>query len=129
MEVAGTFAVLIKHYIKMAQEKLKSNQKFLFPIGSHTGTIEPFLVETVIWKDENGNEIHGATLDQLGGILKPSEGFDIVLKTNQNGKLEQVKMSFDDQKRLGGNVSLDMQKIDELASFYNELHKKENASL
>lgn len=125
-EIAGSFAVLIKRYTRMAQEKLKPNQKLLFPLGSHTGMIEPFLAGTVIWKDKDGNEARGATLEEMGGNFKPSEGFDIVLKTDQNGKLEQVKMRFDDQARLGGEVYLDMQKIDEFAEFYNELHKKED---
>lgn len=123
-EVAGTFAVLIKHYVRMIQEKLNSNQKFLFPLGSHTGMIEPFLSESVIWKDKDENERHGATLDEMGGIFKPAEGFDIVLKTDQDGKLEQVQMRFDDQSRLGGEVYLNMQKVDELAEFYRELHEK-----
>ncbi|MCD6149477.1 hypothetical protein J7J13_01680 [bacterium] len=124
-EIAGSLAVLVKHYIKMMQEKLKSNQRLLFPLGSHTGMIEPFLAETVIWKDKDSNEVHGATLEEIGGNFKPSEGFDIVLKTDRNGKLGQVRMRFDNQKRLGGDAYLDMQKIDELAKFYNELHKKE----
>lgn len=124
-EIAGSFAVLIQRYARMAQEKLKSNQKLLFPLGSHTGMIEPFLSESVIRKDKDGNEKHGATLEEIGGNFKPSEGFDIVLKTDQNGKLEQVQMRFDDQTRLGGEVYLDMQKIDEFAEFYRELHKKD----
>ncbi len=124
-EVAGTFAVLIKHYIRMMKKKLNSNQKFLFPLGSHTGMMESFLAETVIWTDEQGKERRGATLKEMGGILKPSEGFDIVLKTDQNGKLEQVQIRFDDQTRLGGKVYLDMRKIDEFAKFYRELHKEE----
>ncbi len=123
-EVAGTFAVLIEHYIKM-MDKLNSDQKFLFPLGSHTGMIEPFLAEVVIWKDANGKERRGATLDEMGGIFKPSEGFDIILKTDQNGELQEVKMLFDDKKRFGGEAVLDMQKVKELAEFYRELHKKE----
>lgn len=124
-EIAGSFAVLIQRYARMAQEKLKSNQKLLFPLGSHTGMIEPFLSESVIWKDKDGNEKHGATLGEIGGNFKPSEGFDIVLKTDQDGKLERVQMRFDNQTRLGGDVCLDMQKIDEFAEFYSELHKKD----
>ena len=125
-EIAGSFAVLIKRYARMVQEKLRSNQKLLFPLGSHTGMIEPFLAETVVWKDKDGNEMHGATLEEIGGNFKPSEGFDIILKTDQNGELEQVRIRFDDQTRLGGEVYLDMRKIDEFAEFYNELHDEEN---
>lgn len=127
-EVAGTFSVLLKRYARMAQEKLKSNQKLLFPLGSHTGMIEPFLSESVIWKDKDENEKHGATLGEIGGIFKPSEGFDIVLKTDQDGKLERVQIRFDDQGRLGGEAYLDMQKVDEFAEFYRELHKKDEES-
>ncbi len=123
-EIAGSFAVLIQRYARMAQEKLKSNQKLLFPIGSHTGMIEPFLSEVVIWKDKDGNERRGATLKEIGGNFNPSEGFDIILRTGQSGKLEQVQMRFDDQTRLGGEINLDMQKIDEFAEFYRELHNK-----
>lgn len=121
-EIAGSFAVLVEHYIKMAQNKLKSNQKFLFPLGSHTGMIEPFLAETVIWKDEDGNEKHGATLNEIGGNFNPSEGFDIILKTDSEGNLEQVNIRFDNPKRLHGDVKLNMQKIGEFAEFYRELH-------
>ncbi|EKE15803.1 MAG: hypothetical protein ACD_11C00103G0005 [uncultured bacterium] len=121
-EIAGSFAVLIKHYVKMIQEKLKSDQKLLFPLGSHTGMIEPFLAETVIWKNKNGEEIHGATFEEIGGNFVPSEGFDVVLKTNQDRKLESVRLRFDNQERLGGEIFLNMRKIDELAEFYQNLH-------
>lgn len=122
-ETAGSFAVLIQRYVRMVQDKLNSNQKLLFLLGSHTAMIEPFLAEVVVWKDRDGNEKRGATFDEMGGNFKPSEGFDIVLKTDKNSKLEEVKIRFDDQSRLGGEVSMDMQKIDELASFYKQLHE------
>jgi hypothetical protein len=122
-EITGSFAVLIEHYIKMAKNKLKSNQKLLFPLGSHTGMIEPFLAETVIWKDKDGNEKLGATLDEIGGNFKPSEGFDIVLKIDGKGNLEQVNIRFDNPKRLNGNARLNMQNVGEFAEFYRELHR------
>ncbi|MDP2642766.1 MAG: hypothetical protein Q8P62_02910 [Candidatus Peregrinibacteria bacterium] len=124
-EIAGSFAVLIKQYVKMIMEKLKSNQKLLFPLGSHTGMIEPFLAETIIWKNKNDEEVHGATLDEIGGNFKPTEGFDIILKTDRSGQLESVKLRFDNQNRFGGEALLDMNKIDEFAKFYLELHKKQ----
>lgn len=124
-EVAGSFAVLILRYVKMMQRKLKSNQKLLFPLGSHTGMIEPFLAETVIWTDNNKNERHGATFNEIGGNFDPSEGFDILLKTNKDGKLEEVRLRFDNPERLSGKASLDMEKINEFAEFYKKLHAQD----
>ena len=118
-EIAGSFAVLIQRYVRMMQEKLKSNQKLLFILGSHTGMIEPFLAEVVIWRDKEGNVRHGATLEEIGGNFNPSEGFDIILKTNPKGELEDVKMHFDNPARLGNGVAyLNMEKINEVAKFY-----------
>ena len=126
-EIAGSFAVLIQRYVRMVQEKLKSNQKLLFILGSHTGMIEPFLAEVAIWRDKEGNVRHGATLEEIGGNFNPSEGFDIILKTNQKGGLEDIEMHFDNPARLGNGVAyLNMEKINEVAKFYKWAQEIDN---
>lgn len=127
-ETAGTYAVLIERYVKMIQEKIDSNKKILYVLGSHTGMMEPFLSQVAVWKDKDGGERHGATLDELGGIFDPSEGFDIVIKTDKNGKLEDLLLRFDKKDRLGGEARLDMGKIRESAEFYRSLHVKKDES-
>ena len=121
-EVAGSFAVLIEHFSKMAKEKLKSNQKILYPVGSHTGMMEPLLSESLVRINKDGNKVIGGTLDDFGGSFNPSEGFDVRIKTNEAGELEQYVVSFDNNQRFSGEIYLDANKIKELAEFYRNLH-------
>jgi len=74
-EIAGSFAVLIERFAKMAREKLQSNQKILYPVGSHTGMMELLLSEAMVRTDDDGKKIVGGALDDFGGSFSPSEGF------------------------------------------------------
>jgi hypothetical protein len=122
-EIAGSFAYLIEHYSKMAKEKLHSNQKILYPAGSHVGLMEPLLTEAMVRKDENGKEIIGGKLEDIGGNFDPSEGFDVRIKTDEDGELEQYEVELSDSKRSLKSVYLDADKINELANFYRKLHE------
>ena len=86
--------------------------------------IEPSLGEVVLWADDNGEERQGATLEEIGGNFNPSEGFDIVLKTDGEGELEDVVLRFDNSSRMKGSVRLNLDKVRECADFYKALHQE-----
>lgn len=125
-EVAGAFAYIIEHTSRKTQ-RLDSGSTILEPEGSHGGSMELILQYAMVREDDEGNQTIGfETLDEIGGDFDPSEAFNVVVETDENGELKDYVLTFDDtEKRPGGKIYLDKDKVRELAEFYRELHKKE----
>lgn len=124
-EIARNHAVFVDRYIKMVQ-RLKEGEKILYVTGSHGGIMEPFLQECLIRKDKNGQEKRGFQhLEEIGGAIRPSEAFNIIIKTDERGE-KNVAVSFDDPNRLPGEeLTLDLAKLEELKNEYLEKHREE----
>lgn len=84
--------------------------------------MEPLLTEAMV-RNKNGKKITRGKLEDVGGNFDPSEGFDVRIKTDKNGELEQYEVELSDSKRSLKSVYLDADKINELANFYRKLHE------
>lgn len=125
-EVAGAYAKTILHYERMAR-KLNSGSNVLHPAGTHGGTMELILEQALVRKGENGqaDKMGFETLDEIGGDIDPSDYFDITIATDEEGNLKPLTVKFHQATRPQGEMYLDQAKVDELAQFFDEIHKKE----
>lgn len=123
-EAAGAFAGLITHYQKMSH-RLNSDSKILIPAGTHGGTMEILLQQAMVRKDDEGKEVIGFDkLDAIGGEFNPSEAYNVMIETDENGDDKELRISFDDGSRPGGDLRLDPNKLKELSQYYEDLHKE-----
>jgi hypothetical protein len=122
-EAAGSFAFLIDHYMKMAK-KLKSESKVLIPAGTHGGVMEFVLQQALVRKDEDGKEVVGfKDIADIGGEFSPSEGYNVDIATDEEGKPTDLKVSFDNENRPAlRDAHLDVAKLEELKDLYAKLH-------
>lgn len=121
-EIAGSSAYVIDHYIKMTK-KLNNGSRILIPAGGHGSILEFILQRALVFKGEDGKTKTGFDdLSEIGGDFNPSEAFSIGIKTDDNGDLETVTVSFDSPDRPRGDMSLDIDKVKELSEFYQLLH-------
>ena len=123
-EIAGSFAYLILHYAEMAK-RLKSNSSVLLPAGTHGGVMEFPLQQALAWKDKEGNPHVGFdSLEVIGGDLDPSEAYTVTIERNENGDLKPLTVVFDNPARPQGEMYFDLARLEELADFYEQLHKE-----
>ena len=122
-EIAGSFAHVVLHYCDMAQ-RLYSGSKVLIPAGAHGGTMEMLLREALVRKNAEGDDIVGFNkTGEIGGEFDPSEAYNIDVKTDEDGALKKLQVSFDNLEReLPDGMYLDFEKVQDLAEYYDELH-------
>jgi hypothetical protein len=124
-EIAGSFAYVIKHYQEMAK-KLYSESKVLLPAGTHGGIMEFLLQQALVVKHGSDKEKLGfKDIKDIGGEFDPSDSYNVDIQTDNNGELKELRVSFDNHNRPQGEMFLDMNKINELAGFYQKLHELE----
>jgi hypothetical protein len=102
---------------------LKSDSKVLIVAGTHGGTME-FLLQQALIMEKDGKQQTGFTdIADIGGEFDPSEAYNVDIATDDQGKINNIKVTFDNPKRPSGEMFLDMDKIDDLSAFYEKLHK------
>ena len=122
-EVAGVFAKIINHRVKLSQ-KINSGSKALLVEGTHGPMPELLLEEALIRKTSEGEEIRGfQDINEIGGPLYPSESIDVLVGRNEKGELRPLKVELDPVKQIVGEMYLDQSKLDELEAFYNKIHE------
>lgn len=89
--------------------------------------MELLLQQAMIRKDDEGNEKIGFTdISEIGGEMSPSDSYNVDIATNERGEYKTLKVSFDNPNRpQGEEMSLDIDRVKELAEYYKELHKDE----
>lgn len=124
-EIAGSFASIIQHYGEMAK-RLKNGSKVLTPAGTHGGNMELILEQALVRENKDGQEIAGLKdLGEIGGDIDPSEAFNVIIETDENGELKPLRVTFDNSNRPAADeMYLEPEKVKELADFYDRLHKK-----
>lgn len=124
-ETAGAAAYVIGHYQEMAK-RLNSESKVLIPAGSHGGLMEFLLQQALIRKDNDSKEKIGLeSIEEIGGEFDPSDSYNIDIRTDDKGELQALEVSFDNHNRPQGKMSLDKNKLTELAEDYKKLHNLE----
>lgn len=117
LESAGALAYVIDYYQKMAK-RLNSGSKVLIPAGTHSGLMEFLLQQALIIQGKTGfNDIN-----EIGGEFDPSDSYNIDIKIDENGNLQNVVVSFDNPNRPQGKMILDKDKFEELVNYYKKLH-------
>ncbi len=122
-EVTGAYALLVEHYIKMAK-RLKSGSNVLIPIGGHGSNMEFLLLEAAVKEGQAEHTTAFKNLNDLGGDFDPSEAYNIEVKTDTQGNTQPLKVTFDNPKRGHADIYLDNKKMEELVTFYKQLHPK-----
>lgn len=121
-EVAGAFAELVRHYIKVAG-RLKAGSRVLIPAGTHSPTMEMLLHKALVKKSTYA-KVGIDSLDEIGGEFDPSDAYNVFINTDEDGKLEEVRLTFDRSDRPQEEMILDGETLEELADFYEELHPR-----
>ncbi len=116
-ESAGALAYVIDHYQNMA-ERLNSGSKVLIPAGTHGGLMEFLLQQALIIKGKTGF----GDINDIGGEFDPSDSYNIDIKTDENGDLQDIVVSFDNPNRPKEKMTLDKDKFEELVGYYKNLH-------
>jgi broad specificity phosphatase PhoE len=123
-EMAGSHAHALNHYRAMAK-RLKSGSTVLLPLGTHGTMIEYLLMEALVHKGENDEEITGTNdVEDLGGEFNTSDAYTIHVKTDEEGKEKVLRVTFDQGDKKGQEFRLDIHKLDELDEAYTKLHNK-----
>ncbi len=122
-EVAGVFAKIINHRIKLSR-RLDSGSKVLLVEGTHGPMPELLLREALVRKAQDGQEIRGfEDINEIGGPLYPSESIDVLVERDENGNLKKARVELDPLKpHFEGEMYLDLKKLDELEKFYDAIH-------
>jgi broad specificity phosphatase PhoE len=114
-ENAGAIAYILNRYIRMT-DKLYTGSKVDLINGTHQGFPEALLKEILI-RQEGNKTIRGfEKLEEIGGALRPTEGMEFTIKTDENGN-KVIKLDF-----RGKQYDLDMSKLTELAEEYTKRH-------
>ena len=122
-EIAGAYSYLILRNRKMAH-RLKGGSKVLVPTGTHGGMME-FLFEYAVTQTtpDGVTKMGISSLSEIGGPFNTSEGFNISIKTDENGEDAPLTITFLDKSRPRENVqTLDETALAELAAHYLTLH-------
>ena len=130
LEVAGSFSMLIKQLIEKMKD-MKNNTTAIIPAGTHGGTMENLLKQVMVWEDDKGETHRGFEhIEEIGGAFMASEGYNVEIDTNDKGTLHEINVTFHDRNRRKGiyNARLDMDKVEEAAAFYMQLHPEIPAS-
>ena len=124
-EVAGSFAYVVDHYMKMAK-RLNEGSQVLIPAGTHGGTMELLLQQAMVHGDKDGNKKVGFTdISEIGGEMNPSDSYNVDIATDERGEYKTLKVLFDSPGRPQEEMYLDVDRVKELAGYYQELHKAE----
>jgi hypothetical protein len=122
-ETAGAVAYVLEHYQAMAK-RLNSGSKVLIPAGTHGGLMEFLLQQAMVTKDKDGNKKVGInSIAEIGGEFSPSDSYNLDIQTDNQGNLKQVVVTFDNPERPQLELSLDGDKVTELAEHYKKLHE------
>lgn len=126
-EVASRYAKFMDTYLRNI-DRMDSNKKLLLPTGGHGGLMEVFLHEALKRKKGKGKDaterIGFDDVMEIGGAFHPSEGFSVDIATDAEGN-KVVKIIMDDGNRLKDEeLTLDMDKMEQLVAKYDELYKE-----
>lgn len=118
VETAANVARRVDMYMRMP-EKLPSGTDVDLINVSHDISLSAFLKEVLV-RDIEGKQIRGFnTIDEIGGPIEFNEGFEILIKTDNQGK-KSVKMSFRNQE-----YQIDTERLQELVGIAKSLEKTE----
>ncbi len=121
-EVAGSFAYLLSRGERMTKY-LDNGSKVLKPIGTHGGTMEFLLQRAMLRKDEGGQSILGfKDISEIGGEFDPSEAYNVVIKTDDEGQIGGLKVTFDNPERPPIEIELDRSIVEKLKDYYLSIH-------
>lgn len=116
-ESAGALAYVVDHYQKVAK-RINSDSKVLIPAGTHGGLMEFLLQQALVVKGKLGF----SNINEIGGEFDPSDSYNIDIKTDENGNLQDIAVSFDSPNRPKGKMILDKDRFEELVEYYKKLH-------
>lgn len=121
-EAAGALANIVLEYQEKNHE-LPDRYTQTGIAGTHGSIMEFLLQQALVHKEGNEEKVGFDDFAVIGGIFHPSESYDVVLETDENGEDKAIKVIFDDPKRSVRELTLDINKLRELSEFYKELHK------
>jgi len=121
-EIAGAFSYVVEHYGRMTK-KLYSGSKVLLVAGTHGGLMEFLLQQAVVLEKNGKKQIGFSDMNDIGGEFSPSESYDVIIKTDEQGELDDLQIKFDNPNRPQGYMTLDKEKLSELSEYYKSLHK------
>lgn len=110
-ENAEAIAYILDRYIRMA-DKLYSGSKVDLINGTHQGFPEALLKEILIRQEGNKTILGFEKLEEIGGALRPTEGMEFAIKTDESGN-KIINLNF-----RGKQYDLDINKLAELAEEY-----------
>lgn len=124
-ETAGAFAKIVNQRIRLS-ERLNSGSKVLLVEGTHGPMPELLLKEALVRETVGGQKTFGfKDIDEIGGPLYPSESIDAIVERDEKGVLRKIRVELDPAKaRPEGEMYLDLEKLDELEKFYDQIHKE-----
>lgn len=112
-ENAAAIACVLNKYINMSDRLYSGSQVDLIN-GTHQGFPEALLKEILIRQEGNQKIIGFENLKEIGGALKPTEGMEFFIKTDEKGN-KVIKLNF-----RGESYGLDMEKLTALAEEYEK---------
>lgn len=121
-EVAGALANLVLEYQEKNHE-LPDRYTQTGIAGTHGSIMEFLLQQALVHKEGDIEKVGFDDFGVIGGIFHPSESYDVVIETDENGDDKAIRVIFDDPKRSVRELTLDINKLKELSDFYEELHK------
>ncbi|PIR57311.1 MAG: hypothetical protein COU72_01595 [Parcubacteria group bacterium CG10_big_fil_rev_8_21_14_0_10_41_35] len=110
-ENAEAIAYILNKYIRMA-DRLYSGSEVDLINGTHQGFPEALLKEILIRQEGDKKILGFEELEEIGGALRPTEGMEFSIKTDEDGN-KLVKLQF-----RGKTYDLDMDKLVALAEEY-----------
>lgn len=112
-ENAAAIAYILDRYIKMADRLYSGSQVDLIN-GTHQGFPEALLKEILIRQKGDQKIIGFEKLEEIGGALRPTEGMEFFIKTDEKGD-KVIKLNF-----RGEIYGLDLNKLTALAEEYEK---------
>lgn len=77
----------------------------------------------LVQTDKQGQKKVGfSNIDDIGGEFSPSEGYDININTDENGKTQKLLVEFGEDRPVSKDAYLDSDIVNELAEYYESLH-------
>ena len=123
-ESASLHAHALNHY-RMMVKRLKSGSKVLIPLGTHGTMVEYLLMEALVHKGENGEDIVGTnSVEDFGGEFGTSDSYTLHVDTDEQGNEKALRLTLDQGEKAGQEFTLDLQKLDELDEEYKRLYNK-----
>ncbi len=124
-ETAGAFASFVLHYRELSH-RMKPDSNVKIVAGTHGGTMEFLLQQAMVSEKDGVRKVGFNDVLEIGGEFAPSESYNVIIQTDENGEDKAMWVMFDDEKRPQTRFELDESKVKELASFYEELHIKQD---